>query len=74
MSLKDNVILGLPWLRTTNPTINWSTQTLSLDESVDESKFLFTSHETDYKRHNTFFKTPTRPPRHVNVNHRFTPL
>ena len=68
MSLKDNVILGLPWLRTTNPTIDWSSRTLSIDESVDESKFLFASHETDYKRHNSFFKAPARPPRHVNVN------
>jgi len=68
MSLKDNVILGLPWLRATNLTINWTAQTLSIDESVDESKFLFASHEADYKQHNSFFRPPTRPPRHVNVD------
>jgi len=49
MSLKDNIILGLSWLRSTNPTINWTARTLSIDESIDESKFLFTSHEKDVK-------------------------
>ena len=30
-----NVILGLPWLCITNPTIDWARQTLTIPESCD---------------------------------------
>jgi hypothetical protein len=31
----ENIILGLPWLRNTNPTIDWDRQTLTIPESID---------------------------------------
>ena len=34
---KENMILGLPWLKRANPTINWTTQTLIFDKSIDKS-------------------------------------
>ena len=34
---KGNVILGLPWLRKANSTVNWIIQTLIFNESIDES-------------------------------------
>ena len=44
---RENVILGLPWLRTTNPTINWVRQTLTIPESCNQSKDLYSAHATD---------------------------
>ena len=43
----ENIILGLPWLCTTNPTINWAKQTLTIPESCDQSKDLYSAHATD---------------------------
>ena len=34
---QDNIILGLPRLKATNPSINWKNHTLSLDKSIDLS-------------------------------------
>jgi hypothetical protein len=33
----ENVILGFPWLRNANPTIDWDRQTLTIPESMDQS-------------------------------------
>ena len=33
---KENVILGLPWLKKANSKVDWVTQTLILDEFIDE--------------------------------------
>ena len=44
---KKNVILGLSWLRKANPTINWTMQTLTLDESINESQELYRCHTAD---------------------------
>jgi hypothetical protein len=70
-----NVILGLPWLRNANPTINWDRQTLTILESVDQSADLYHLHIADLERHNTHFPkvTPRDPPmtkplRHVKVH------
>jgi len=68
ISLKDNIILGLPWLCSTNPTINWAARTLSINKSVDKSKFLFIFHEKDIKWHSSFFQPPTHLPKHINVD------
>jgi hypothetical protein len=65
----ENVILGLPWLKEVNPTIDWAKRTLSVPKSLDQSKDLFLSHTMDTSRHDSHFKCPTlRPPRHVHVN------
>jgi hypothetical protein len=71
----ENVILGLPWLRNANPTINWDRQTLTIPESVDQSADLYHLHIADLEQHNTHFPkvTPrnppmTKPPRHVEVH------
>ena len=44
---KENLILGLPWLRNVNPTINWKTKTLSIMESTDQSKDLYLVYNQD---------------------------
>ena len=65
----EKVILGLPWLKDINPTINWNQRTLSIDESLDQSKDLYLSHTTDTSCHNSHFQESTyRPPQHTHVN------
>ena len=49
-----NVILGLPWLHATNPTIDWVKQTLTIPESCDQSKDLYSAHAADTQRHDSF--------------------
>jgi hypothetical protein len=71
----ENVILGLPWLRNVNSTINWDRQTLTIPESIDQSADLYHLHITDLKQHNAHFPQPTpnypsktKPPRHIEVH------
>ena len=52
----ENVILGLPWLKDVNPTINWDQRTLSIEESLDQSKDLYLSHTADTSRHDSHFR------------------
>ena len=63
------VILGLPWLKELNPTIDWAKKTLSIEESCDQSQELFCSFSVNTKRHESHFIQPSiRFPRHINVN------
>ena len=63
------MILGLPWLKDVNPTIDWNQRTLSIDESLDQSKELYLSHTADTSRHDSHFrKSIYWPPRHTLVN------
>ena len=65
----ENVILGLPWLKDVNPSINWTRKTIALKESLDQLQELFCSFSVDTKRHESHFIRPSvKPPRHVNVN------
>ena len=65
----ENVILGLPWLKEVNPTINWVERTLSIKESLDQSQELFCSFSVDTKQHESCFIRPSvKPPHHTNVN------
>ena len=65
----ENVILGLPWLKDVNPSIDWVNKTISIKESLDQSQELFLSFSADTKRHESHFVRPSvKPPRHVNVN------
>ena len=52
---RENVILGLPWLQTINPTIDWSCQAISISETYDQSKDLYSAHATDTEHHNAYF-------------------
>ena len=64
-----NIILGLPWLCTTNSTINWVKQTLTISESCDQSKDLYSAHATDIQWHDSFFrKLLPHTHRHVNMD------
>ena len=59
----ENVILGLPWLKDVNPTINWVDKTISIKESLDQSQELFLSFSTNTKRHESHFIRPSvKPP------------
>ena len=64
-----NIILGLPWLKDVNPSIDWTQKTLSIRESLDQSQGLFCSFSIDTKQHESHFARPSiKPPRHVDVN------
>jgi hypothetical protein len=52
----ENIILGLPWLKEINPTIDWANRTLSVPESLNQSKDLFLFHTMDTSRHDPHFK------------------
>ena len=65
----ENIILGLPWLKELNPTINWVEKTLSIKESLNQSQELFCFFSVDTKQHESCFTQPSvKPPRHTNVN------
>ena len=51
----ENVILGLPWLKDVNPSIDWVNKTISIRESLDQSQELFLSFSVDTKRHESHF-------------------
>ena len=56
---QDNVILGLPWLKAANSSINWKNCTLSLDQSIDQSTELYSSFAKDMDHHhNHYWKPP----------------
>ena len=58
-----NIILGLPWLKDVNPSIDWTQKTLSIRESLDQSQGLFCSFSIDTKRHESHFAQPSiKPP------------
>ena len=65
----ENVILGLPWLKDVNPSIDWVNKTISIKESLDQSQELFLSFSADTRRHESHYIRPSvKFPRHVNVN------
>ena len=59
----ENVILGLPWLKDVNPSIDWTKKTIALKESIDQSQELFLSFFADTTRHESHFIRPSvKPP------------
>ena len=59
----ENIILGLPWLKDVNPSIDWARKTIAIKESLDQSQELFCSFSADTKRHKSHFVRPSvRPP------------
>ena len=65
---QENVILRLPWLWITNPTINWAKQTLTILKSCDQSKDLYSAHATDTQQYDSFQKPLLCMHRHVNID------
>ena len=65
---KENIILGLPWLKKANPTINWTTQTLIFDESIGESWDLYRYHTADMTQHQSHYRPTPRLSKHINVD------
>ena len=66
---RENIILGLPWLRITNPTINWARQTLTIPESCDQSKDFYSAYASDAQQYDSFFQKPLPcTHRHINVD------
>ena len=59
----ENVILGLPWLKEANPSIDWKKETLSLDDSVNKDKYLIHQHEIRTTSHSTFNPANPNPPK-----------
>ena len=70
MSLgSTNVLLGLPWLKATNLTIDWKKQVISIDESIDKSKLLYSTFSSDTTWHNLFYPREIPwPLQHINVH------
>ena len=44
---KENIILGLSWLKKANPMIDWTMQTLIFNKSIDKSRDLYQHHIAD---------------------------
>ena len=65
---KENIILGLPWLKQANPTIDWNMQTLTLNKSIDESQELYRHHATDMTWHQSHYQPTPWLPKHINVD------
>ena len=65
---KENIILGLPWLKKANPTINWTIQTLIFDKSIDKSQDLYQHHTVDMTRHQSYYQLIPRLPKHISVD------
>ena len=65
---KENIILGLPWPKKANPTIDWTTQTLKFDESIDKSWDLYQHHTADVTWHQSHYWPTPRLSKHINVD------
>ena len=65
---KENIILGLPWLKKANPMIDWTIQTLTFNESIDESQELYRHHAADMTWHQSHYWPTPRLPKHINVD------
>ena len=65
---KENVILGLPWLKKANSSVNWSIQTLAFDESIDKSQELYHCHTIDTAWHSSYYWPIPRLSNYVHVD------
>ena len=61
----DNIILGMPWLQTVNPTIDWNSRTVSIPETADQSKTLLQQDTLTYASWKDHLPRPA--PSTVNV-------
>ena len=66
---RENIILRLPWLYVTNPTIDWAKQTLTIPESCDQLKDLYSTHTADTQWYDFFFQKPfSQTYQHLNLD------
>ena len=65
---KKNIILGLPWLKKANPVVDWTMQTLTFDESIDESQELYQYYTADMTQHLSYYWPTPWLSKHVNVD------
>ena len=65
---KENIILGLSWLKKANTMIDWTTQTLIFDECIDKSQDLYQHHTTDMTRHQSYYQSTSQLPKHINID------
>ena len=65
---KENIILGLPWLKQANPTIDWNMQTLTLNKSIDESQELYRYHAANMTWHQSHYQPTPQLSKHINVD------
>ena len=65
---KENIILGLPWLKKANPTVNWTMQTLAFNKSIDESQEPYQCYTADMTQHSFHYWSISWLPEHVNVD------
>ena len=61
----DNIILGMPWLQTVNPTIDWNSRRVSIPETADQSKTLLQQDALTYASWKDHLPRPA--PSTVNV-------
>ena len=69
---KENLILGLPWLRAINLKIDWHTKTISIPESTDQSKLLYNLYAHDTARHDRTFSKILVPQIHETMVYQVT--
>ena len=67
-SRKENVILGLPWLRKANPTVDWIMQTLVFNESINKSQELYQCYVADTTWHSSHYWPTPWLPKHVHID------
>ena len=65
---KENIILGLPWLKKANPMIDWTMQTLILNKSIDESWDLYWHHTMDMTWHQSHYWVTPQLSKHINID------
>ena len=68
----ENVILGRPWLKKTNPKINWAANTMEIEESLDQYPQFDQKLWKDYETwKNLFWKPPPAEVKVVSTNQPF---
>ena len=65
---KENIILGLPWLKKANSKIDWTTQTLIFNKSIDKSRDLYQHYTADMTWHQSHYWPTPWLPKHINVD------
>ena len=65
---KKNIILGSPWLKKTNPTLDWTMQTLTFNKSIDKSQELYQHHAVDMTQHQFHYRPTSQLTKHINVD------
>ena len=65
---KENIILGLPWLKKANPMVNWVMQTLVFAKSIDESQELYQCYVADPTQRSSHHKPAPQLSKYVHID------